>query len=372
MLTRGDSRGIARDSQSLSSSRLFVFVCMLALASVCLLACANLFSACAQVISLFGAMCGTHGVFPLNSLDIDGARDHLDSLICRSDIRLQTVSGLDSLCYLATHIVVNAQCYTDWFVLTRLVAMAQTRGLLDTRDASGATPFLHWCGSGPTPNVLQLLVEAGCDVDAVDAAGDGAVHRLVRSHNHRALEALATEQRFLERVWCIKNNAGITPLDLAAIEMADGHNPQATLIHRMLSVAHAEWKAGLAPLLLRQLTSALQVVDLARLCVEYLDGSGKEWKTLPSLDDECRRACARSPMLSAADAVTAASSAAAAAAAVPVAPATPAAAAAAAANPAAMAAAVDSDDDAEGEGVVILDEEGEDFGEAPDSDDEEL
>lgn len=286
-------------------------------------------------------MCGTHGQFPLNQLDIEGVREHLDSLIDRSDIRLRTDSGLDSLCYLANHIVVNAQIYTDWFVVTKLVSMAKARGLLDTRDASGCTPFLHWCGSGPTPNVLQLLVDAGCDIEAVDALGNTGLHKLVRSHNHRALEALASSQHFLERIWCVKNRSGLTPLDLAAFQMAEGHNPQAVLIHRMLSLAHEEWKAGLAPLLFKQLVGAVVLPDLARLVVEYLDGSGKDFKQPESLDEECRRACSRSPLPP--PAAAAASSAAAAAAAAAEAPAAP----AAAANPAAMVvAAVDSDDDA--------------------------
>ena len=69
------------------------------------------------------------------------------------------------------------------FVVTQLCSMASARGMLDSRGPDGCTPFLHWCRSGPTPNVLQLLVAHGCDIDATDQAGNTGLHRLVQSHN---------------------------------------------------------------------------------------------------------------------------------------------------------------------------------------------
>jgi len=73
--------------------------------------------------------------------------------------------------------------------------MASARCLLDSRSPDGRTRFLHWCRSCPTPNVQQLFVAHGCDVNATDSAGNTGLHRLVQSQNFRALEALAKDDR---------------------------------------------------------------------------------------------------------------------------------------------------------------------------------
>ena len=88
---------------------------------------------------------------------------------------------------------------------------------------------------------------------------------LVRTLNYHALGALAMSHRLFECFWCSKNAQGQTPLDLARDalgmpELSTTEKFQATLIHRMLTVAQEEWKAGMAPLVLQQLTCAVGVL----------------------------------------------------------------------------------------------------------------
>jgi len=72
------------------------------------------------VVSLFGHMCDRErqspGALPhgLASLDVGGVREHLDWLMGSLDLSCTNEDGHDVLSFLATHIVVNAQCYTDW------------------------------------------------------------------------------------------------------------------------------------------------------------------------------------------------------------------------------------------------------------------
>ena len=134
--------------------------------------------------------------------------------------------------------------------------MASARGLLDSRGPDGCTPFLQWCSSGPTPNVLQLLVAHGCDIDATDQAGNTGLHRLVQSHNFRALEALAKDEPgFLCRDWFGRNQAGLNALELSAA-LALGHHSadsRRVKVHRLLKCAWRDWQQSIAPLLQRQL-----------------------------------------------------------------------------------------------------------------------
>ena len=215
--------------------------------------------------------------YSMSDFDAECVRAHLASLIDRSDIGLQTADGEDALSFLANNIKVDENSYTEWVVISKLIAKAGVR--IDTRDESGCTLFLRWCDSYATSRVLAQLIEAGCDIEASDPQGNTGVHLLVLTDNYRALESLATSHRLLERFWCIKNRQGQTPLDLTARAMYTGaYNQQTTLIHRMLTVAQEEWKAGMVPLVLTQVTRALGVSELARLIIEYLDGSGKEFK----------------------------------------------------------------------------------------------
>ena len=245
--------------------------------------------------------------------DSEGVREHLESLIDRSDIGLQTDTGMDALSYLAGKVSTEEED-TDWFVVPKLIAMAKQRGRLDTRDAAGRTPFLRWCQFNASPRHLQLLIDVGCDIEATDSQGDTGLHLLVRSHNYAALESLALSHQLFERFWCIKNAQGQTPLDLArSAFIIAGNNPVAQqddakliLIYRLLSVAHEEWKAGMAPGVLKQLTCAVSVPDLARLVIEYLDGSGKEFKTAQMTEEEHKQADGESELEPAAAAAAAA------------------------------------------------------------------
>jgi ankyrin repeat protein len=178
--------------------------------------------------------------------------------------------------------------------VTKLVAKAQERGCLDRRDPSGVSAFLHWCGSGCTPNVLQLCLDHGADIDQVDIDGNTALHKLVASSNFRALDALAKHGQdgdaralgsgFLCRPWwCLRNNAGLTVAQLASHRT---HTEQGRSVQYLLQCAQRDWEEGGRPLLLRQLERVMHLHDVADLALQYIDGSGRAFSLPPAAAEE--------------------------------------------------------------------------------------
>ena len=74
------------------------------------------------------------------------------------------------------------------------------------------------------------------------------------------------------------NSAGQTAFDLAAAQpdwggLSGADCPQKRT-HRLTAAQKDEWAKHVRPLLLRCLESALPVVDVAKLALGYVDGSG--------------------------------------------------------------------------------------------------
>lgn len=137
--------------------------------------------------------------------------------------------------------------------------------MLESRDAGGFTPFLRWCQTVRTPHVLQLLIDAGCDVTASDKNGNNGIHKLARRYEDNTLEALSTAKRsFVVQPWCVPNHFGDTPLELADSQL-----------QTLLEPASKVWTDTVVPLLTEQIGLVLNGGrDVTRICVEYLDGSG--------------------------------------------------------------------------------------------------
>ena len=95
-------------------------------------------------------------------------------------------------------------------------------------NADGAGPLLAAAGVGPLGSgdepagteaesvaAVRWLLDAGADVNAVDARGDTAMHGAAYM-NHPAVVRLLAERGADPAVWDAKNDAGRTPFDIAA------------------------------------------------------------------------------------------------------------------------------------------------------------
>jgi hypothetical protein len=170
--------------------------------------------------------------------------------------------------------VINAQIYFDWHVVTKLMEL---KAPLESRSPKGQTPLLHCAGSGSTKNVVQLLIQHGANMDATDAQGNTMWHLIIRRANLRVLKPLAEDGIFLQALgsWFVPNAAGRTP-----VQSAHGHRHrggESADIHRIMETAQAQWEHLVVPLLETELTSVMQLRDLARMALQYIDGSGKPW-----------------------------------------------------------------------------------------------
>ena len=162
------------------------------------------------------------------------------------------------------------------WLATKLVDLASAADMLNSRDAFGQTPFLRWCQTVNAPHVLQLLIAAGCDVTAADEDGNNGIHHLASRYEEMTLEVLitATPRSFVVHPWCVPNHAGLTPLNLVRGNLL-----------RLLVPASKVWPAAVAPLVFEQISIVLHgCKDVARLCLEYLDGSGRPFGR--AVDDE--------------------------------------------------------------------------------------
>jgi hypothetical protein len=157
--------------------------------------------------------------------------------------------------------------YTDWWLVTRLCALGAP---LESTGPDGVTPLLHWCGSGCTPNVMQH----GASLEAVDSEGNGCLHALVTSMNLRAIEAIGGDDFFCRSLgsWHILNKAG-----KSAYDMSTALKHVSRSIHDILATASATHRRIIAPFLHAQLATAIPVKDLAAICIEYIDGSGRRF-----------------------------------------------------------------------------------------------
>lgn len=173
--------------------------------------------------------------------------------------------------------MINAQCYFDWYAVTRLVHLGAP---LESRSPQGDTPLLHCAGSGSTPNVIQLFIQHGADMNATsERDGDSMWHRLIRRPNARVLSALADDGTFLRCIgmWHQPNHAGVTPMQLA--ETRKDLTTDTKSVYRLMLAATTQWSQLLAPMVEKELTLALGIGDLAAMVMQYIDGSGAKWES---------------------------------------------------------------------------------------------
>jgi hypothetical protein len=82
-----------------------------------------------RVIRLFGDMCAamrtTDPSLTLDLLDKEGVNEYLMLKMKDLNVRHKNKSGEDSLIFLVNRIVINAQIYTDWFVVNRLIELGK-------------------------------------------------------------------------------------------------------------------------------------------------------------------------------------------------------------------------------------------------------
>lgn len=237
-----------------------------------------------KAIKLFGEICTDQrlSAHPINftAMDEGGVNEHLMRLMTAKadggiDLNLKSTSGLDSLNFLVHNIVINAQCYFDWWVVTKLLALGAD---LESRAPSGETPLLHCAGSNSTPNVLQLLLQHGADMDAqMPLRRDNMFHLLIRTGNLRVVDALVKDGSLLRATapWRVPNADDEAPMEMAERLALAGR--ESADINRLMKTAHQQWQALVVPFLLSELTDHMRLRDVAGLTLQYLDGSGAPW-----------------------------------------------------------------------------------------------
>jgi ankyrin repeat protein len=145
------------------------------------------------------------------------------------------------------------------------------------------TPLMHSLTSS-TPSVrctyecVMFMLGRGADITLVDQVGDSLVHHLVTRGKSDLLSRLMLEYGLAtESIGCLhtENAACMTPMKLATALKAKSTNHEH--IEWMLAAAESEWRAGIRPHLNEALSAVIPVKDLARICCEYLDGSGRSW-----------------------------------------------------------------------------------------------
>jgi hypothetical protein len=157
------------------------------------------------------------------------------------------------------------------------------------RNKKGCTPLLQWATSVRdfAASGLWLLLAHGSDLNAQDGDGDGVLHHLVRCKAEARLEELFGGDGVEHVEHTLRNSAGQTAVDLAAIQLAELQDdpdseedqdeaeeaPQqeaerrAGRIHRLMMAQAALWTKHTRPALLRCLEFALPVTDVAKLAL---------------------------------------------------------------------------------------------------------
>ena len=92
-----------------------------------------------------------------------------------------------------------------------------------SRGSGGETP-LHWMATLGDPPAIRLLVEAGADINAADAAGNAALHEAVSRRQVVAVQELLV----LGADISLSNALGQTAYDIAQL---DRYAPVHSLMH---------------------------------------------------------------------------------------------------------------------------------------------
>jgi hypothetical protein len=124
-------------------------------------------------------------------------------------------------------------------------------------NVDGCTPLMVACGigvgsaaanevAGEEPEVLeaaQLLLDLGCDVNAVDANGETAMHAAAYKNLPKVVQFLADHGADIN-VWNKKNKYGWTPLRIAGGHRPGNFKPSAETI---AAIQHIMLAAGVTP-----------------------------------------------------------------------------------------------------------------------------
>ena len=158
----------------------------------------------------------------------------------------------------------------------KLTELLIDRGVsLHARDKKGCTPLLLRAATSSqnasTVNGLRLLQTHGADLNAQDGKGAGVLHHLVKRQAETTLEDLIGGDGVSHLDWALRNNAGQTAADLAAVKLAQladsGADSPEKRIHLLMMTQRAMWTKHVRPELLRCLEAALPVTDLTKLAL---------------------------------------------------------------------------------------------------------
>lgn len=160
----------------------------------------------------------------------------------------------------------------------KLAEMLIVRGVkLDQCNKEGNTPLLQlavYCKSSSariSSDAVRLFLEHGADLNAHDHAGETSLHHLVRKGALVALENFLSGSGVGHTDFTLRNSAGQTAADVYAIQRG---NDRSFHIHKLLIVQPVVWAKHTRPALALCLDAVLPIVDVAKLALTYIDGSG--------------------------------------------------------------------------------------------------
>lgn len=154
---------------------------------------------------------------------------------------------------------------------------------LCARNKQGRTPLLLCAAdtfisaSCRSTDGMRLLLSHGAGLNAQDGDGNSVLHLLVLDGAKARLEDLLGGGGVAHFDYALRDNAGQTAVDIAAIRLARQANSSAgsaKRIHQLLMAQTALWVRHTRPQQLHCLESALAVTDVAKLALGCIDGSG--------------------------------------------------------------------------------------------------
>jgi hypothetical protein len=202
--------------------------------------------------------------------DFQRQRGATKSFFRDSDLSLRTADGWDALGLITRS---NA-AGTNWWLTAVLLELGAD---VNFRGSDGLTPLLRWAVNPSTTYAhMQQMLAHGGDLALTDGRGNTVVHHLVTAGNQTLLEALMLKENLLARslgICFAPNSAGVTPLQFAA--SLQSRSPSHGTMHQLIAASVIIFSHRMQPFLILRIRTHLPVVDLARLCCEYIDGGGR-------------------------------------------------------------------------------------------------
>jgi ankyrin repeat protein len=167
----------------------------------------------------------------------------------------------------------NAQCTKE---LLRILLDGGADAYFAARD--GMTPLLKVVSERRGYDQLRLILDHRAVISLADRLSNGAVHHLANNGQAEVLSQMLEKELLTQAIGCVHapNLECMTPLQLAA-------SLDASYAHRRLKSlfgeAEHEWQTSVLPFISSTLINVIPVSDLARLCLEYIDGGGRPQTT---------------------------------------------------------------------------------------------